>query len=211
MSEEILINVTPSETRVALVENGMLQEVQIERTSRRGYVGNIYKGRVARVLPGMQAAFVDIGLERAAFLHASDIVGSSLEPERDDLPEPADTQLIAQRDKRPLGEPTRPAKNITELVHDGQEVLVQVIKDPLGTKGARLTTHIAIPSCYLVFMPGAGTIGISQRIDDEAERAGRQRKDSRLGDAGAALSGRRQRGCTSRDGHQQAQRTPRPR
>ncbi len=171
LSAELLINVTPRETRIAVIENGVLQETFIERANRRGLVGNIYKGRVCRVLPGMQAAFVDIGLERAAFLHASDIVGSSLEPERDDLPEPADTQLIAQRDKRPLGEPTRPAKNITELVHDGQEVLVQVIKDPLGTKGARLTTHIAIPSCYLVFMPGAGTIGISQRIDDEAERA----------------------------------------
>ncbi len=148
MSEEILINVTPQETRVAVVENGVLQEVLIERARCRGLVGNIYKGVVCRVLPGMQAAFVDIGLERAAFLHASDIATPEIE-----------------------GVPTaRSGGTINELLREGQELLVQVIKDPLGTKGARLTTHVTIPSRYLVFMPNAGNVGVSQRIEDEAER-----------------------------------------
>ncbi len=185
LSAELLVNVTPRETRVAVIENGMLQETFIERANRRGLVGNIYKGRVCRVLPGMQAAFVDIGLERAAFLHASDIVGASQEPADENTPNPADTQHIARPDKqRLIAEQTRSVKSIAELVHDGQDVLVQVIKDPLGTKGARLTTHISIPSCYLVFMPGAGAIGVSQRIEDEEER-------TRLRDLAADLMRRR--------------------
>jgi ribonuclease G len=156
MSEEILINVTPRETRVALVENGMLQEVHVERASRRGYVGNIYKGKVSRVMPGMQAAFVEIGLDRAAFLHASDIVRphAPLPEEGAEAPTPA-----------PL--PTPP---ITELVRDGQEIVVQVVKDPIGTKGARLTTHLSIPSRYLVLLPYSRVLGVSVRIEDEDER-----------------------------------------
>jgi ribonuclease G len=145
----LLVNVTPQETRVALVENGMLQEVFIERTRRRGLVGNIYKGAVSRVLPGMQAAFVDIGLEKAAFLHASDIA-------------------VAVDDENM--EQTGSGDSITRLLHEDQKILVQVIKDPLGTKGARLTTHITIPSRYLVFMPEVRNVGVSQRIEDEAER-----------------------------------------
>ncbi len=144
MSEEILINVTPQETRVALVESGVLQEIIIERTSNHGIVGNIYKGKVCRVLPGMQAAFVDIGLERSAFLHASDIVHADDGEEQ--------------------------TENISALVRDGGEIIVQVIKDPLGSKGARLTTNISIPSRYLVFMPSLMAAGISQRIEDEEER-----------------------------------------
>jgi ribonuclease G len=151
MSEEILINVTPRETRVALVENGVLQEVFIERTRKRGIVGNIYKGKVSRVLPGMQAAFIDIGLERAAFLHASDISNALL------------------TDEEELGGDRR-QNDIDDLVAEGQEILVQVIKDPLGSKGARLTTHITIPSRYLVLLPGESNIGISTRIEDENER-----------------------------------------
>lgn len=143
MSEELLINVTPRETRVAVVENGMLQEVFIERVSSRGIVSNLYKGQVKRILPGMQAAFIDIGLERTAFLHASDILGYSLENKED---------------------------AISQLLQDGDEIIVQVIKDPMGTKGARLTTNITIPSRYLVFMPDGSNVGISQRIDDESER-----------------------------------------
>ncbi len=149
MTLELLVNVTPQETRVAVVENGVLQEVFIERARRRGLVGNIYKGVVRRVLPGMQAAFVDIGLERAAFLHASDIAVS------------VDNEKIEHNG----GE-----DNITSLLREGQLVLVQVIKDPLGTKGARLTTHITVPSRYLVFMPEVSNVGVSQRIEDEAER-----------------------------------------
>ncbi|PWI32005.1 ribonuclease G [Vibrio albus] len=151
MSAELLINVTPSETRVAMIENGILQEVHIERESRRGIVGNIYKGRVSRVLPGMQAAFVDIGLEKAAFLHASDIVPH--------------TECVAENEKQQFQ-----VRDISELVRQGQDIVVQVVKDPLGTKGARLTTDITLPSRYLVFMPGASHVGVSQRIDSEKER-----------------------------------------
>jgi ribonuclease G len=149
VSEEILINVTPRETRVALVENGVLQEIYIERSARRGLVGNIYKGRVCRVLPGMQAAFVDVGLERAAFLHASDIMPKN----------PQDSDAGEQG-----------PSNINELLKEGQELTVQVVKDPLGTKGARLTTQITIPSRYLVLIPKVSNVGISQKIEDEGER-----------------------------------------
>ena len=155
MSEEILINVTPRETRVALVENGMLQELHIERATRRGVVGNVYKGRVQRVMPGMQAAFVDIGLDRAAFLHASDILRLPL-----DQPDPAE-------DATPS---SLPPPAISSLVHEGQEIVVQVVKDPIGGKGARLTTQISIPSRYLVLLPYSRVIGVSARIEDEAER-----------------------------------------
>ena len=149
MSEEILINVTPRETRVAVVENGVVQEIYIERTARRGIVGNIYKGRVSRVLPGMQAAFIDIGLERAAFLHVSDIIKCPNE----------ELEAFASETQK-----------ITDLLVQGQEVLVQVIKDPLGTKGARLTTCITIPSRYLVLLPNENTVGVSTKIEDEQER-----------------------------------------
>ncbi|MFA5684580.1 MAG: ribonuclease G [Lysobacteraceae bacterium] len=154
MSEEILINVTPRETRVAVVENGMLQEVHIERASRRGYVGNIYKGRVMRVMPGMQAAFVDIGLQRAAFLHASDIVRA--------------LSGMAGEGEEIANGPTPP---IQELAREGQDVVVQVLKDPIGSKGARLTTQLSIPSRYLVLLPYTRMLGVSMRIEDEDERA----------------------------------------
>jgi len=150
LSEELLINVTPQETRVAYVENGVLQEVHIERARRRGLVGNVYKGRVCRVLPGMQAAFVEVGLDRTAFLHASDVVqeGSGKISSEERLPEP----------------------QILNLLREGQEVIVQVVKDPMGTKGARLTTQISIPSRYLVYMPGSTHIGVSQKLENADER-----------------------------------------
>src|SRR5688500_17008615 len=154
MTAEILVNVSPREVRAALVENGVLQEIFLERANRRGLISNIYKGRVSRVLPGMQAAFVDIGLERPAFLHASDIVHPAVGEN---------------------GQPDRPVEQgttqeIQSLVTEGGEILVQVLKDPLGTKGARLTTFITIPSRYLVYMPKGRGIGISSRIEDETER-----------------------------------------
>ena len=170
MSAELLINVTPRETRVALIENGILHEVFIERANRRGLVGNIYKGRVCRVLPGMQAAFVDIGLDRAAFLHASDIATNG---SRNSLPRRTLDSSLKEEPMTSLhtaNEPERTVQNITELLRVDQEVLVQVIKDPIGTKGARLTGIVSIPSCYLVYMPNSNTIGISQRIEDEEER-----------------------------------------
>ncbi len=155
MSLEILVNVAPRETRAAILENGVVQEVHIERTSRRGLVSNLYKGRVSRVLPGMQAAFVEIGLERTAFLHAADIAATASD----------DTLLGASAAGVPAVE------DIRRLVNAGDEILVQVIKDPIGTKGARLTTFIALPSRYLVYMPRGQAIGVSARIEDEAERA----------------------------------------
>jgi ribonuclease G len=144
--EEILINVTPSEVRAALLENGVLQEVYIERAAFRGLISNIYKGRVMRVLPGMQAAFIDIGLERTAFLHASDIAKARVADEPEHVP------------------------NIRELVREGDEIMVQVVKDPLGNKGARLTTYITLPSRHLVLLPRSNTVGVSARIEDEQER-----------------------------------------
>ncbi|MEI7996104.1 MAG: Rne/Rng family ribonuclease, partial [Methylococcaceae bacterium] len=145
MSEEILINVTPPETRVAVIENGVLQEVIIERTRERGLVGNIYKGEVCRVLPGMQAAFVDIGLPKAAFIHLSDLCAKVLDEKGSEI--------------------------IEHYLHEGQHLVVQVVKDPMGSKGARLTTEISIPSRYQVYMPYANNSGVSQRIECEAERA----------------------------------------
>lgn len=149
MNEEILVNVTPMETRVAVVQNGVLQAVYIERTASKGMVGNIYKGKVARVLPGMQAAFIDAGLERTCFIHASD---------------------IAVIDEQGMEQRTQKVPDIRETVRDGGSLVAQVIKDPIGSKGARLTTHLSVPSRYLVYMPHTDHIGISQRIDDEEER-----------------------------------------
>jgi ribonuclease G len=149
MSAEILINANSHEARAAVVENGVLQEVYLERSSRRGLISNIYKGRVSRVLPGMQAAFIEIGMERTAFLHASDIFDAHH----------ADTGIEAPR-----------TDNIRALVAEGDEILVQVVKDPLGTKGARLTTYITLPSRFLVYMPQGRGVGVSARIEHEAER-----------------------------------------
>jgi ribonuclease G len=151
MAEELLINVNPFETRVALVAHGLLQEVHIARSSGYSVTGNIYLGRVERIVPGMQAAFVDIGLQRPGFLHARDI----------DSP-----RILRNPDQE-----TTPAKpDIRELIHDGQELLVQVEKDPIASKGARLSTQLAIASKFLVLMPNEAHIGISQRIEDEDER-----------------------------------------
>lgn len=147
MSEEILINVTPMETRVAVIENGVVQEIIVERIAKRGLVGSIFKGKVVRVLPGMQAAFVDIGLERAAFLHAKDI-------------------WVPNRS----GQEDSETPNISDLAQEGQPIVVQITKDMIGTKGARLTTHLSIPSRYLVYMPYSEHIGVSQRIEDDTER-----------------------------------------
>ncbi|WP_280539581.1 ribonuclease G [Chromohalobacter sp. 11-W] len=144
MSGEVLINLTPMETRVAVVENGVLQEAFIERSRRRGIVGNIYKGKVVRVLPGMQAAFVDIGLERAAFIHVNEVVAPNAS----------------------IDEHT----TISHLLQEGQSLVVQVTKDPIASKGARLTTHLSVPSRYLVYMPDSPHTGVSQRIEDESER-----------------------------------------
>ncbi len=150
MAEELLINVNPFETRVAMVAHGLLQEVHIARSAGYSVTSNIYLGRVERIVPGMQAAFVDIGLARPGFLHARDI----------------ESPRILQNDP---DEP-RAKIDIRSLLHEGQTVLVQVEKDPIGTKGARLSTQLAVASKYLVLMPNETHVGISQRIDEEAER-----------------------------------------
>ena len=165
MSKEILINITPQETRVAILENGMLHDLYIERSRNRGLVGNVYKGKVVRVLPGMEAAFVEIGLEKAAFLHVSDVA--------------LKTQSFNE------------TVHIGQVLREGQEILVQVLKDQLGTKGARLTTNISIPSRYLVFMPNADNIGVSSRIESEEERDRLKtillEQENRIQDAGYIL------------------------
>jgi ribonuclease G len=146
VSEEVLVNITPQETRVAVLHAGAAQELLVERAASRGLVGNLYVGRVARVLPGMQSAFIDIGLERAAFLHVADL----------------------RAERRPNGEPPRP---IEKQLARGQPLLVQVVKDPIGSKGARLTTQVSIAGRLLVYLPQDPHIGISQRIEDEGGRA----------------------------------------
>ena len=145
MSTEILVNIGPQETRVALVEGGATQEIYVQRAARHGLVGNIYKGVVVRVLPGMQAAFVDLGLDRTAFLHVADMIAT--ESHHGPLPP------------------------VERLLSEGQEVLVQILKDPMGSKGARLTTLLSIPSRYLVLMPFEKHVGVSARIEDETERS----------------------------------------
>ncbi|MGB0957163.1 MAG: ribonuclease E/G, partial [Litorivicinus sp.] len=151
MRGELLINVTPQETRVAVIENGMLQELHTERSRTRGLVGQIYMGRVLRVLPGMQAAFVDIGLERSAFIHERNLRGDSSVP-------------------------------ISSRLHEGQALRVQVEKDPIGDKGARLTAQISLPARYLVFMPDADHVGVSARIEDETERERLRERVQALGE-----------------------------
>lgn len=153
MSESILINVTPQETRVAVLEQGVVQELHIERSTSLGLVGNIYRGEVCRVLPGMQSAFVEVGLQRAAFLHVADILECN----------GAETE-----------------KTIQEVLHEGQPLIVQVIKEPIGSKGARLTTQISIAGRFLVYLPQQQHIGVSQRIEDEAEREQLRERLSRL-------------------------------
>jgi ribonuclease G len=154
MSEEILINFTPQETRVAVMYQGAVQELHIERCASRGFVGNVYVGRIVRILPGMQSAFIEIGLDRTAFLHVADI-----------------------REPRQNDEPLRP---IERLLFEGQSILVQVIKDPMGSKGARLSTQVSIAGRMLVYLPQEKHIGISQRIEKEAEREALREKLARL-------------------------------
>ena len=155
MSAEIILNIRSHEARAAIVEEGLLQEIFIERPSRRGLVGNIYRGKVSRVLPGMQAAFVEAGLARTAFLHADDVALS---------PGVAASGTVAPRVEAAV------AADIRRLLAAGDDVTVQVVKDPIGGKGARVSTLLSLPSRYLVFMPRGSGIGVSARISDEPER-----------------------------------------
>jgi len=170
VSTDLIISVTHYETRVALIENGTVSELYIERSGDRSIAGNIYKGRVVRVLPGMQAAFVDIGLDKAAFLYVSDVY--------DNL-EDIEKMMAGNEENQQEDEPHREEAegiwpmemHIEDRLQEGQEVLVQVAKEPLGSKGARITSHISIPGRHLVLMPTMDHVGISRRIEDESERS----------------------------------------
>ncbi|MBX9871554.1 MAG: ribonuclease E/G, partial [Burkholderiaceae bacterium] len=170
MQEDILVNWSPQETRVAIVENAAVQELHVERASERGLVGNIYLGKVSRVLPGMQSAFIDIGLERAAFLHVADVWHPPAEGE----------SLSASR-------ASQPQVPIEKQVFEGQSLMVQVIKDPIGTKGARLSTQISIAGRLLVFLPQDDHIGVSQKIPPAQRDELRQRLQKLVGEAGGGF------------------------
>ena len=178
MQQEILINWSPQETRVAVVEHAAVQELQVERSLERGLVGNVYLGRVARVLPGMQSAFIDIGLERAAFLHVADLMSSI--NSRHAEPEP----LLNGASTSPAGSSLQP---IEKQLFEGQAVMVQVLKDPMGTKGARLTAQISIAGRLLVFLPQDNHIGVSQKIPLRQREDLRLRLQSLAGDMGGGF------------------------
>src|SRR5262245_19598813 len=190
MNKEMIISSNGHETRVAILEDDQLAELFVEREQNRGVVGNVYKGRVSKVLPGMQSSFVDIGLERDGFLYVSDVIANLDEYDKDDEDEKESaggangsngaTEGSSAPPERRKGRDGRgrdreeekraPEPKIEELLKEGQDVIVQVAKEPLGTKGARLTCHVTLPGRFLVFMPTVDHIGISRKIDSREER-----------------------------------------
>src|SRR5688572_9193787 len=193
MTKEMIISSSAHETRVAILEDDQVAEIFIERERSRGVVGNLYKGRVSKVLPGMQSAFVDLGLERDGFLYVSDVIATfeefdRLETDEDEVPAPgrtgaADAGPAAARAGGPAGggpsgprgrrdrdRDRGPEPKIEELLKEGQEIIVQVAKEPIGTKGARLTCHATMPGRFLVFMPTVDHVGVSRKIDSRDER-----------------------------------------
>lgn len=175
MGSEILINRSMRETRVARIENGQLVELHVERTRDRGIVGNIYKGKVTRVLPGMQAAFLEIGLARTAFLYVTNIVDPNRdvpdeEDEVDASPDVEEAPTPAVAPRAPRAPVAGESLNISELIREGEKVLVQAIKEPFGTKGARLTGYVSVPGRYLVYLPDSRNVGVSRRIENPEER-----------------------------------------
>ena len=178
MRNQLVIQCDEDETRVAVIEHGLTTELFVERHRDHGIVGNIYKGRVLRVLPGMQSAFVDIGLERTAFLHVTDVIRTShtlstLEKRDEQNGEAAEGERDPDSREPPRTEP-RPeprSKPIEELLREGEEILVQVAKEPIGTKGARVTSHISLPGRNIVYLPTVDHVGVSRRIEEEQERA----------------------------------------
>ena len=199
MSKEMIISSSAHETRVAILEDDQVAEIFIERERSRGVVGNVYKGRVSKVLPGMQSAFVDLGLERDGFLYVTDVVATfeeldRFETEEEDVPAARlgrDWQRrhrAGQRRDRPSSHGGRrdrerekgPEPKIEELLKEGQEIIVQVAKEPLGTKGARLTSHATMPGRFLVFMPTVDHVGVSRKIDSREERVAPARHRPRV-------------------------------
>src|ERR1700741_5266306 len=166
MQKEMIVSSNGHETMVAILEDDLVAEVFVERERQRGVVGNVYKGRVSKVLPGMQSSFIDIGLERDGFLYVAEVIDTleefdKLEAGDEDAGPPKDRE----RDRE------QPQAKIEDLLKEGQEVLVQVVKEPLGTKGARLTSHVTMPGRFLVFMPTVDHVGVSRKIESREERA----------------------------------------
>src|SRR5258706_4955845 len=176
MSREIVINATKHESRIAVLDEAQVVELWVERTRHRTIVGNIYKGRVTKVLPGMQSAFVDLGLERDAFLYVSDVIEDLEDFEHETSEEMSFEEAVQQ----PAGRP-----EISDLLREGQEIVVQVSKDTIAGKGARITSHITLPGRFLVYMPTVNHIGVSRRIENEAERARFKESLDRIRPAGS--------------------------
>src|SRR5256714_12169923 len=166
MTKEMIVSSNGHETMVAILEDDLVAEVSIERERHRGVVGNVYKGRVSKVLPGMQSSFIDLGLERDGFLYVGDVIDMM---EEFDKLESSDDDAPAARP--PKDRPDKPQPRIEELLKEGQEIIVQVVKEPLGTKGARLTSHVTMPGRFLVFMPTVDHIGVSRKIESREERS----------------------------------------
>ena len=166
MTKEMIVSSNGHETMVAILEDDLVAEVFVERERQRGVAGNVYKGRVSKVLPGMQSSFIDIGLERDGFLYVSEVVDTLEEFDKLEAGEEDDEGKGRERDRG-----DRPQPKIEDLLHEGQEILVQVVKEPLGTKGARLTSHVTMPGRFLVFMPTVDHVGVSRKIESREERA----------------------------------------
>src|SRR6187455_844801 len=171
MQKEMIISAGGHETMVAILEEDLVTEIFVERERHRGVVGNIYKGRVSKVLPGMQCAFIDIGLERDGFLYVSDVVNTIEEFDRLDSDDEEDAGHAKGGGDRGKGRERGPQPKIEELLKEGQEIVVQVAKEPLGTKGARLTCHASLAGRFLVFMPTVDHVGVSRKIESREERS----------------------------------------
>jgi ribonuclease G len=169
MNKEMIVSSNAHETTVAILEDDLVAEIFVERERHRGVVGNVYKGRVSKVLPGMQSSFIDLGLERDGFLYVADVIDTLDEFDKlagdDDDEQPKEPRPKPEKDRQ-----DRPTQKIEELLKEGQEIVVQVVKEPLGTKGARLTSHVTMPGRFLVFMPTVDHIGVSRKIESREER-----------------------------------------
>src|SRR5450759_4915847 len=163
MTKEMIISSNGHETIVAILEDDLVAEIFVERERQRGVVGNVYKGRVSKVLPGMQSSFIDLGLERDGFLYVADVIDTLVE--FDKLAGDDDDAAGGGGHRRERDRQDRPQQKIEELLKEGQEIVVQVVKEPLGTKGARLTSHVTMPGRFLVFMPTVDHIGVSRKIE----------------------------------------------
>jgi ribonuclease G len=168
MTKEMIISTNGHETMVAILEDDLVAEIFVERERQRGVVGNVYKGRVSKVLPGMQSSFIDLGLERDGFLYVAEVIDTLEEFEKLEAADDEESRPPKERDK---DAPARPQPKIEDLLKEGQEILVQVVKEPLGTKGARLTSHVTMPGRFLVFMPTVDHVGVSRKIESREERA----------------------------------------